>query len=166
MRRTWTVALCVVAVAGMSSIAGAQDVKETAHLVVKGGAQAGTYDAVGTRGGCSAGLTGAGSWGNQLSSPLDKDPKKFNSLQLIVPDAKAAAAGAKEFQLIVGFGPLMARTATYEVDTRKDSKAKKGSGVVTVKDAGATARVTFAATTADGVSLEGTIDCKSVTRAN
>lgn len=140
----------------------AQDVVETVHLVITGGANAGAYDAQGMRAGCSAGAEGPNTWGNQLSSPQG-DPKAFNSLQLSVPDAKGAAAGTSRFLLVVGFGPLMKRTATYTVETRANQKAA-GKGTVTVKDAGATATVNFTAETADGVKLTGTIDCKKVTR--
>ena len=147
-----------------SSITYADDIVETVHMVITGGPNAGTFDASSDKGGCSAGLTGPGSWGNQLSSPKDKDPAKFNSLQLIVPDAKKAAAGSKEFYLKVGFGPLMARSAEYAVETRAAEPKKTGSGIVTIEDKGATAKVTFAMTTAAGVKLEGTIDCKQVAR--
>jgi hypothetical protein len=133
---------------------------EKVHLVITGGPNAGTYDATTDRGGCSAGLTGKGSFGNQFSQPKEKDPKKLNSVQLIVPDAKAAAAGTHSFTLIVGFGPIFHRAAEYKVDTDK----KSGSGTVTVHDKGATAEVVIDAKTADGVTLKGTIDCKSVTR--
>jgi len=134
---------------------------ETVHVVISGGANAGTYDASSDRGGCSAGLTGPGTWGNQFSLPKEKDPKKLNSLQMIVPSAKAAAGGTHDFYLSAGFGPLLHRSAEYVVDTKKG----KGSGTVTVIDHGATATVKFDAKTADGVKLAGTIDCKSVTRA-
>jgi hypothetical protein len=140
----------------------AAEPKETVHLVITGGANAGSYDGVTDRGGCSAGLTGAGSFGNQFSLPKEKDPKKFNSLQLIVPNAKAAASGTHDFTLIAGFGPLLARSAEYKIETAKHS----GSGTVTVNDKGSTATVTFDATTAAGVKLHGTIDCKSVVRAH
>jgi hypothetical protein len=42
-------------------------VKETVHVVITGGAHAGTYDGSTDRGGCSAGMTGKGSFGNQYS---------------------------------------------------------------------------------------------------
>lgn len=134
---------------------------ETVHVVIANGPNAGTYDGVTERGGCSAGLTGPGSFGNQFSLPKEKDPKKFNSLQLIVPNAKQAASGTHDFVLHVGFGPILNRSAEYKVDTAKHS----GSGVVTVADHGSTATVTFNATTAQGVKISGSIDCKSVIRA-
>jgi hypothetical protein len=139
----------------------AADVKETVHVVITGGANAGTYDGSTDRGGCSAGMTGKESWGNQFSLVKENDPKKLNSLQLIVPDAKEAAKGTHNFFLNVAFGRITARVAEYKVETDK----KSGSGTVTIDDKGATAIVTFDATTAAGVRLQGTIDCKSVLRA-
>jgi len=53
----------------------AADVKETIHVVITGGANAGTYDGSTDRGGCSAGLTGKGSWGNQYSLVKENNPK-------------------------------------------------------------------------------------------
>ncbi len=138
----------------------AADVKETVHVVITGGANAGTYDGSTDRGGCSAGMTGKESWGNQFSLVKENDPKKLNSLQLIVPDAKEAAKGTHNFFLNVAFGRITARVAEYKVETEK----KSGSGTVTVNDKGPTAIVTFDATTAAGVRLQGTIDSKSVLR--
>ncbi|HXA17936.1 MAG TPA: hypothetical protein VN380_13140 [Thermoanaerobaculia bacterium] len=140
----------------------AAEPKETIHVVITGGANAGTYDGTTDRGGCSAGMTGKGSWGNQYSLVKENNPKVLNSLQLIVPDAKAAAAGTPDFFLNVAFGRITARVAEYKVETEK----KSGSGTVTIHDKGATAVVNFDATTAAGVHLVGTIDCKSVMRAN
>lgn len=139
----------------------AADVKETIHVVITGGPNAGTYDGSTDRGGCSAGLTGHGSWGNQYSLVKENNPKVLNSIQLIVPDAKEAAKGTHNFFLNVAFGRITARVAEYKIETEK----KSGSGTVTVNDKGATAIVTFDATTATGVRLAGTIDCKSVQRA-
>jgi len=157
MKRIITLSAACAFFAAMLS---AGPVKETVHVVIDNGPNAGTYDGETDRGGCSAGLTGAGSWGNQFSLPKEQDPKKFNSLQLIVPDAKAAASGTHEFELHVGFGPILKRSAEYEILTKKG----KGSGTVTVADHGATAIVTFEGTTAAGVKLHGKIDCKSVLR--
>jgi hypothetical protein len=151
------------ALACLAAATAAAEVKETVELTVTGGPNAGKHQASTERGGCTYGFAGPGSWGNQLSDAKDKDPKKFNSLQLIVPNAKAAAAGTTEFELTVGFGPLMNRSATYTVNTRAGKKA--GSGSVTVVDKGNTGEVKFSAVTAEGVKLEGRIDCKSVMRS-
>jgi hypothetical protein len=157
MKRIMTfAAACLLFAATLS----AAPVKETVHVVIDNGPNAGTYSGETDRGGCSAGLTGVGSFGNQFSLPKEKDPKKFNSLQLIVPNAKAAATGTHDFELHVGFGPILERSAEYEILTGKG----KGSGTVTVADHGATAMVTFEGTTSAGVKMHGTIDCKSVLR--
>ena len=141
----------------------AQAPVEKVHLVFTGGPNAGTYDAVGTRGGCSANATGPGSFGNQLSDPKG-EPTKFNSLQLIVPDAKKAASGTTEFQVIFGFGPVMHRTREYAVNTLPETKKKVGSGTVKVTQTGAAATIDIAAVTADGVKITGTINCLTVKR--
>jgi hypothetical protein len=151
---------CLIALLVLSAPAAFAQVKETVHVVITGGAHAGTYNGSTDRGGCSAGMTGKGSFGNQYSLPKENDPKVLNSVQLIVPDAKAAAAGTHNFFLNVAFGRIFKRVAEYKVDTEH----KSGSGTVTVHDKGSTAVINFDAKTADGVHLVGTIDCKSVTR--
>ena len=154
----------LVVAAAATSLAVQAEVKETVKLKISGGPNAGSQEASSEKGGCTYGFAGPGSWGNQLSSPGDKDPKKLNSVQLIVPDAKKAAAGSSEFLLTVGFGPLMQRSAEYTVDTRAAAAKKSGSGKVTVQDGGNTGKVSISATTANGVKIEGEIDCKSVMR--
>lgn len=134
------------------------------HLEVSGGANAGTYDVEMKDGGCSYGLAGDKAWGNQYSINTN-DPKQFSSLQLVVPDAKAAASGTKEFQMTAQFGPLFGSGGhSYDVNTRSNTASKGGSGTVTVQDQGKTGKVTFDAKTADGVGIKGTIDCASVMR--
>ena len=91
----------VLASAVLAAPLFASPIKETVHVVIANGPNAGTYDGQTDRGGCSAGLTGPGSFGNQFSLPKEKDPKKFNSVQLIVPNAKAAATGTHDFELHV-----------------------------------------------------------------
>lgn len=134
------------------------------HLEVSGGANAGTYDVEMKDGGCSYGLAGDKAWGNQYSINTN-DPKQFSSLQLVVPDAKAAASGTKEFQMTAQFGPLFGSGGhSYDVNTRSNTASKGGNGTVTVQDQGRTGEITFDAKTADGVGLKGTIDCASVMR--
>jgi hypothetical protein len=158
----FTIATLIVAAPLIATpLVAAEPLKESVHLTVAGGPNAGTYDKSTDRGGCSSGLVGKGVWGNQLSDPKDKDPKQFNSLQLIVPDPKKPG----EFYVKIGFGPLMHRGAEYVVETRPAEKKKSGSGTVTVLDKGATAAMNFDVKTAQGVKLSGTIDCKSVIRA-
>ncbi len=152
--------------AGATVASAASDgaAKGTIHLEVVGGPNAGSYDADMVDGGCSYGLAGPTAWGNQYSIDTE-DAKAFSSLQLIVPDAKAAAGGTQTFQLTAQFGPLFGNGgASYDVNTRPDAPKKGGSGTVTVEDHGSTGRVTFDAKTDANVQLKGTIDCKSVMR--
>lgn len=150
---------CFVTPAAIST----QAVTETAHVVVTGGANAGTYDASPTKGGCSLNLAAPDAWGSTFDL-TDPDPKRFSSLWIVVPDSKAAAQGVTEFWVNVGFGPLLHRTG-YEIQTRTDVSVKNtGSGTITVTDHGATVTMTFSGQTAAGVKLAGTVECKSVYR--
>jgi hypothetical protein len=137
----------------------------TIHLVVTGGKHAGTYDAKSDDPTCSYGLAGPTAWGNQYSV-TGKKLGEFSSLQLIVPDTKDAADGTDKFQLTVGFGDLIKPGyVEHNIDTKPDASKKTGSGTVTVQDHGKTGKVTFKGKTDDGVSLQGTIDCRQVIRA-
>jgi hypothetical protein len=150
--------------AAPATAASAGAAKGKIHLEVAGGANAGTYDVDMKESGCSYGLAGERAWGNQYSIDTT-DPKQLSSLQLIVPDTKAAASGTSTFQMTVQFGPLFGSGgASYDVNTRSDASKKGGSGTVTVQDQGSTGKVTFDAKTADGVGLKGTIDCQAVVR--
>jgi len=134
------------------------------HLEVSGGANAGTYDVEMKDGGCSYGLAGDDVWGNQYSVDA-KNPNQLSSLQLVVPNAKAASNGTSEFQLTAQFGPLFGEGGhSYDVNTQKHTASTSGSGTVTVQDQGKTGKVTFDVKTADGVGLKGTVDCQSVMR--
>ena len=151
--------------AAASSSAAEGESSGSVHLEVSGGPHAGTYDAQMTSGGCSHGLAGEGAWGNQYSIDTS-DPKAFSSLQLIVPDTKAAGAGTSAFKMTASFGPLFGTGSTsYDIDTRPDANTKRGSGRVTVDDRGQSGRVTFDGKTAEGIGLKGTIDCRTVMRA-
>lgn len=129
-------------------------------LEVTGGRHAGRYTAKVSEGGCSYGLTTKGAWGNQYSVNTS-DPKKFSSLQLIVPNADAAAGGTEEFMLMVSFGSLLGGTH-YKVET--SGRRTDGSGTVKLNDSGAGATIAFEGKTKDGVGLKGTIRCHSVMR--
>ena len=139
--------------------AASAQVVEVAQIKVTGGSHAGSYTSSSAKGGCSVGFTTPGAWGNQLSTPKDRDPNHFNSLQIIVPDPKKAS----EFFLMVGFGSILNRSAEYKVETRAGQK-KSGSGTVNITDKGTTGKIDFAATTTDGIKLSGQVDCKEVKR--
>jgi hypothetical protein len=131
------------------------------ELEVIGGRHAGRYTAKVSEGGCSYGMTKPGAWGNQYSIDT-KDAPRFSSLQLIVSDAKAAAAGTNDFMMMVSFGSLLGGTH-YKVEPG-GGRRTEGSGTVAVEDSGAGATVPFDAKTKDGVGLKGRIKCYSVMR--
>jgi hypothetical protein len=140
------------------------EIATTIHLVVSGGPHAGTYDAQSGEITCTYGFAGPGSWGNQYSV-AGKKGNEFSSLQLIVPDTKDAADGSDKFLLTAGFGePMKPGSAEYTINTGGGDQNKAGSGVVTVDDKGKSGTVTFKGQTKDGVTLEGTIDCRQMMR--
>ena len=145
--------LAPLLVAAVPFAAGAAEIAH-ATVAVTGGPHAGRHEASTERGGCSTGLTGANSFGVQISNAKDKDGNKLNSVQVDVPDRSKP----NEFLVQVGFGPITHRTATYAIDTRR----KSGSGSIAIAEQGATASVKFSGTTADGMKLEGTVDCKTI----
>ena len=157
-------AVGVMMLAGAAAApAAAQTVTESVHVVVTGGPMAGTYDATTAKGGCSTGANGPGSWGNAFSN-VKAGPKDIGALSLIVPDAKAAAAGTRQFFMQLRFGSILQQNVAYTIETRPAEKALQGEGTVKVSDAGATAKVTIDGKTKDGIGVTATIDCKSVTR--
>jgi len=155
----------LVAANAVGAHLAAQAVTEGVHVVITGGPMAGTYDATETKGGCSTGATGPGSWGNAFSN-VNATEKQIGQVTLVVPDAKAAtsAAGSKEFSLELRLGSIAGTNVVYDIETRPGQRKPAGSGTVTVADAGGTAKVAINAKTADGVGIQATIDCKSVTR--
>lgn len=135
----------------------------TIHLVVQGGAHAGTYDVKSSDLTCTYGFAGPGSWGNQYSV-TGKNPDEFSSLQLIVPDTKDAADGTDNFLLTAGFGELM-KSGYSEVSINATADGEKeGNGRVIVQDGGQSGKVTFQGRSKDNVALEGTIDCHQLMR--
>lgn len=134
----------------------------TIHLVVTGGEHAGTYDATSADLTCTYGFAGPGSWGNQYSV-TEKAEGEFSSLQLIVPDAKDAGDGTERMLMTVGFGPLLGPAYSEHTIDAREGKGK-GRGTIAVDDRGSRGKVSFKGTSADGVGLEGTIECHQVMR--
>ena len=141
----------------------AQAVTESVHVVVTGGPMAGTYDASATKGGCSSGANGPGSWGNAFTN-VKAGPKDVGALSLIVPDAKAAAKGSTQFFMQLRFGSILQQNVSYVIETRPAEKSLQGQGTVIVTDGGLTGKVRIEGKTQDGIGVTATIDCKSVVR--
>jgi hypothetical protein len=154
---------------GSGSSGGATTAEATVKLT--GGSDAGEYKESVNDAGCSYGLIGKDSFGIQFSK--DK-PSGFSSLQLIVPSTTDAKDGSENFLTTVTIGPILGDNRMYEVETRTSeqasasgigmSKGPAGKGTVKIDDKGNTAKVDIDATTADGVHIQASVDCKSVIR--
>jgi hypothetical protein len=134
----------------------------TIHVVIGGGPRAGTYDLKDSEHTCSSGsLADRRAWGFDYSV-RGKKPNELSSLGLTVPYTDGAADSTGKFVLTVGFGDV--DEDTYSDHSINTLSTKRGSGTVTVEDRGQSGKVTFKGKTADGVALEGTIECHQVTR--
>lgn len=138
-------------------------VTETVKVTLTGGPDAGTFEAQARDAGCSYGLTGPDSWGNQYSD--NTVTTGLSSLQLIVPSTKAAAAGTDKFLTTVTIGKLL-EGRSYEIETRDGELKPGGSGTVTVKDSGNTGTVSITGTTKNNVKIDATITCNNVVRGS
>jgi hypothetical protein len=141
MRARFGVGVAMVMAAATAQLSG-QAVTESVHVVITGGPLAGTYDATATRGGCSTGANGPGSWGNAFSNPK-ATPKEIGALSLIVPDANAAAAGSRQFLMQLRIGSILGQNVAYTIDTRPTEKNLQGEGIVKVADGGTSGKVTI-----------------------
>lgn len=132
----------------------------TIHVVVSGGAHAGTYDAKASDVTCRPASFGAlNAWGYDYSV-RGKKPNELSSLGITVPDSVRAVQGTGTFVLSVGFGDVDEGSySDHEINTLT---IKKGSGTAKVEERGQSAKLTFKGRTPDGVGLEGTIDCQEV----
>jgi hypothetical protein len=138
---------------------------DVVKVVLTGGADAGTYTG-GDDPNCTVGLIGPQAWGVQWS--IEGGPKQLSSVQL-VSAAPGKADDPGMFQgtvmlLTIGVGPLLNAT-TYEIDDKTDDSQDLGSGSVQVQDNGDTAVIHATGTTKDGVGVDATINCPSVSRS-
>jgi hypothetical protein len=143
-----------------------------ATVTLTGGPDAGTYIAAADIApNCSQGIIGPEGWGVQLSNFAAAD-NELGSIQLVAAapgkaDDEGAFFGGTEFLITVTIGPALGESArNYEVGVYTDSADKEtsGEGSAQVTDNGATAVIHATATTADGVGIDATINCPTVTR--
>lgn len=143
---------------------------QTVSVTLTGGADAGTYTGTDNPN-CSVGIVGEGGWGTQYSVQ-SAAANQLSSVQLVNPapgtedDPDSMFSGTK-FLLTIVIGPLFDPSArTYEVlvVTENSDKETSGSGSAQVTDNGATAVIHAVGTTADGVGIDATVNCPSVTR--
>jgi hypothetical protein len=122
---------------------------DVATVVLTGGPDAGTYTASGNPF-CSHGFVGTGIWGAQLTA--EGGDGELSQLQIVFPDAGVADA---HLSLTLTIGPLMTGTTYRLFDV--------GTGQAT--DNGNTAVLHVTGTTDEGVAVDVTVNCPSVTRA-
>ena len=138
---------------------------DTVKVVLTGGADAGAYTGSDDPN-CTIGLIGPQAWGVQWS--IQGGPKQLSSVQLVSAAPGKADDPNAMFQgtvmlLSIGIGPLL-QGNTYEIDDKTDDSQDQGSGSVQVQDNGDTAVIHATGTTKDGVGVDATINCPSVSR--
>lgn len=131
-------------------------------VVITGGSNAGTYNLTSAETTCSRNATGSNSFGNQYST---KAAQGLTSVQLIISDAKkAAAGGTADCYLSVRFGKLIGGTE-YEfgkLPASLNGADAGGKGRAILSGSGSTTTSTIEGTTKAGVKLQVTIQCRSV----
>src|SRR4051794_1617068 len=137
----------------------------TVTVVLASGSDAGTYTGADDPN-CTVGLIGPQAWGVQWS--IEGGPKQLSSVQLVSAAPGKADDPTAMFQgtvmlLSIGVGPLL-QGNTYEIDDKTDDSQDQGSGSVQVQDNGDTAVIHATGTTADGVAIDATINCPSISR--
>ena len=134
--------------------------KETINVIITGGDMNGTYSATCKEGCCSWGIAGENVFGNQYSE-TGKGSKELSSVQLIVDDVKQGSTSTKEFTLTVSFGELLSKDSkSFNINTRKGNK--KGSGTLDLQYSGNKATVTIKGVSAEGPSVDLTMQCSNV----
>lgn len=132
----------------------------TVTVVLTGGAHAGSY--TGTADPlCTNGFMGAGVWGTQYSVMEGISAGQLSSVQLIYNPVGA------QLRTTVGIGPIFDTAngyTEYEITFQYEGHNDSGTGTVQVADSGSTAVLHLIGTTADGVGIDATINCPSVTR--
>lgn len=134
-----------------SSSAGSLSPATAIHVVVTGGAVAGTYDAQSATATCSR--TDKTYFGNQYSDPSNTG---LSSLQLIVQDAAAFSGGGTHFHTTI---TIKGQDLNIQGLPNNDPK---GSGTVTIQDSTAAATVTIKGQASDGSAIDATIHCNQV----
>jgi hypothetical protein len=136
---------------------------ETVRVVLTGGPDAGTYTTTANPN-CSHGIFGKDGWGVQYSTGDMTGDKDFTSLQLVhwpgEPDPEGMFSDTK-FLVTVTIGPLF-EGREYEVKVMTDPEFSQGEGSASVQEGNPTV-ITATGTTEDGVKIDATVTCPSVT---
>jgi hypothetical protein len=149
----------------VSSVAAGGDI---VHVVLTGGPAAGTYSSAVDDPHCTLGLIGPGAWGVQWSI-ADAAAGQISSVQLVLAakgheDDENAMFKGTALLLSVTVGSLMDGT-TFDVDDKTDDSQDKGSGSAQVQDSGSAAVIHAIGTTKDGVKIDATVNCPTVSRS-
>jgi len=142
----------------------------TVAVVLTGGEHAGTYTGSDNPN-CTYNFFAPDTWGVQYSL-TEVQPGELSSLQMV---HRAEGGGSEDDMfpgvaslVTVGIGPLLDADSyvAYEVELMADDEESDigGEGTMTVNDTGSTAVLHFTGTTADGVGIDATVNCPSVTR--
>jgi hypothetical protein len=153
--------------AAQPSAAPVQPGAGTATVVLVGGPDAGTYTG-NENPNCSQGIIGPGGWGTQYST-TSVDDKGLGSIQIVSAapgkenDPDAFMSGVTLLTTVT-IGPSLGENSRdYEIRVSDDDKAT-GTGSAQIVDHGTTAVIHVTGMTGDGVSMDVTVTCPSVTR--
>ena len=143
---------------------------QTVSVTLTGGPDAGTYTGTDNPN-CSLGLSGANTWGTQFSI-IGAGQEQLSSFQLVAPEGGVpdpeSMFGGTVFLMTVTIGPFEGTgSRAYEIAiyTEDSDKPTTGYGAADVTDNGATAVIHATGGTYDGVAIDATVTCPSVTRA-
>ncbi|MBA3558977.1 MAG: hypothetical protein H0W30_10285 [Gemmatimonadaceae bacterium] len=131
------------------------------QVVLTGGKDPGTYNASSMGRTCSVGTNEIDVWASQFTD--DTASKGLSTLQVTIPGAAKAKAGASEFNVGIVIGNFM-QGNDYSIETRSTVKPSRGTGTAKVDDDGTTATITVKGTTATGVGIDATVKCIKVSR--
>lgn len=153
--------------AGQPTSAPVQPGGTVATVVLTGGPDAGTYTG-NAEPNCSYGLIGPEGWGVQYST-VDVPDNGLGSVQIVsAAPGRESDEGAffdgVSFLMTVTIGPSLGENSRdYEVRVSDDDEAS-GTGSAQVQDNTSTAVIHATGTTEDGVTMDVTINCPSLTR--
>ncbi|MEO8639066.1 MAG: hypothetical protein ABI458_04020 [Chloroflexota bacterium] len=140
---------------------GGGDSLASVDLTITGGEKAGHYQVEITgSGGCSTGVVGPGTFA--VSSVTVDPAESFGGPQITIYDADAAASGT-DSQFSAAF-PFDNYAYTVEVNPYLSASqgGDFGAGTATLDNRGTTATLTIEGTTANGETVDATIECHSV----
>ncbi|HVM24375.1 MAG TPA: hypothetical protein VM253_03145 [Candidatus Limnocylindrales bacterium] len=132
------------------------DATASVDVTITGGEVAGSYSGSVSSGGCSRNPFEENSFGLQYSTD---EQVELSSIQLVARDADAAASGGSDdFTATFTVGDLF-EGVNLDIAPQND----RGSGTVTIDDRGDTATIQIEGETSEGVAVDATIECHTVT---